>query len=221
MPQAGISALPACWAAARNAVSSRPFFCDYGANILSAKFLRQFRCTILDVCEVPIGDNVLLAPGVQIYTATHPVAVAPRIRGWSSANRCASATTSGLGAASSSAGRHHRGQQRHRGGVGCHQRHSGRRGGGQQPCRVLRPMTAESWRPANPADRDGADIAPAFLPLWPDARSCSGMALHSPAGPRPGPLRRRAGSRAPQRLCCPATRVLKLRTCSLACSTRR
>jgi len=33
------------------------------------------------VCEVHIGDNVLLAPGVQIYTAAHPVAVAPRIKG--------------------------------------------------------------------------------------------------------------------------------------------
>lgn len=28
---------------------------------------------ILDVCEVRIGDNCLLAPGVHIYTATHPL----------------------------------------------------------------------------------------------------------------------------------------------------
>jgi len=59
-----------------------PFFCDYGANIhVGANFYANFNCTILDVCEVHIGDNVLLAPGVQIYTAAHPVAVAPRIKG--------------------------------------------------------------------------------------------------------------------------------------------
>ena len=59
-----------------------PFFCDYGANIfVGENFYANFNCTILDVCEVHIGDNVLLAPGVQIYTATHPVAVAPRIKG--------------------------------------------------------------------------------------------------------------------------------------------
>jgi maltose O-acetyltransferase len=59
-----------------------PFFCDYGANIhVGANFYANFNCTILDVCEVHIGDNVLLAPGVQIYTAAHPIAVAPRIKG--------------------------------------------------------------------------------------------------------------------------------------------
>ncbi|TNI83084.1 sugar O-acetyltransferase [Aeromonas sobria] len=59
-----------------------PFFCDYGTNIHVGKnFYANFNCTILDVCEVHIGDNVLLAPGVQIYTAAHPVAVAPRIKG--------------------------------------------------------------------------------------------------------------------------------------------
>lgn len=59
-----------------------PFHCDYGANIhLGENFYANFNCTVLDVCEVHIGDNVLLAPGVQIYTAAHPVAVAPRIKG--------------------------------------------------------------------------------------------------------------------------------------------
>jgi maltose O-acetyltransferase len=28
---------------------------------------------MLDVCEIRIGDNVFLAPGVHIYTATHPL----------------------------------------------------------------------------------------------------------------------------------------------------
>lgn len=30
-------------------------------------------CCILDVNTVTIGDNVMLAPNVQIYTATHPL----------------------------------------------------------------------------------------------------------------------------------------------------
>lgn len=59
-----------------------PFFCDYGSNIhVGENFYANFGCTILDVCEVHIGDNVLLASHVQIYTATHPVAVAPRVAG--------------------------------------------------------------------------------------------------------------------------------------------
>lgn len=48
---------------------------------MGENFYANVGCTILDVCEVHIGDNVLLAPGVQIYTAAHPVAVAPRIKG--------------------------------------------------------------------------------------------------------------------------------------------
>ena len=61
-----------------------PFFCDYGANIfVGENFYANVNCTILDVCEVHIGDNVLLAPGVQIYTAAHPGAAAPRVGvGW-------------------------------------------------------------------------------------------------------------------------------------------
>ncbi len=33
----------------------------------------NFNCVILDVCEVRIGDHCMLAPGVHIYTATHPL----------------------------------------------------------------------------------------------------------------------------------------------------
>ncbi len=50
------------------------FRCDYGANIhVGENFFANFDCVILDVCEVRIGDNCLLAPGVHIYTATHPI----------------------------------------------------------------------------------------------------------------------------------------------------
>ncbi|EPC03214.1 maltose O-acetyltransferase [Litchfieldella anticariensis FP35 = DSM 16096] len=47
---------------------------DYGYNIhVGENFFANFDCTILDVCEVRFGDNCMLAPGVQIYTATHPL----------------------------------------------------------------------------------------------------------------------------------------------------
>lgn len=50
------------------------FKCDYGYNIhVGENFYANFDCVILDVCEVQIGDNCLLAPGVHIYTATHPL----------------------------------------------------------------------------------------------------------------------------------------------------
>lgn len=51
-----------------------PFFCEYGYNIKGGKNLyMNFNCCILDVSTVTFGDNVMLAPGVQIYTATHPL----------------------------------------------------------------------------------------------------------------------------------------------------
>lgn len=47
---------------------------DYGYNTyVGENFYANFDCTILDVCEVRIGDNCMLAPGVHIYTATHPI----------------------------------------------------------------------------------------------------------------------------------------------------
>ena len=50
-----------------------PFFCDYGNNItVGDKVFLNFNCTILDVMQVSIGNNVLIGPSVQIYTAMHP-----------------------------------------------------------------------------------------------------------------------------------------------------
>ena len=49
------------------------FFCDYGTNIHVGKnFYANYNLTILDCCPVRIGDNCMIAPNVQIYTATHP-----------------------------------------------------------------------------------------------------------------------------------------------------
>lgn len=51
-----------------------PFYCDYGSHISVGKnFFANYNCTILDVAKVTIGDNVLLAPNVSIYTAGHPI----------------------------------------------------------------------------------------------------------------------------------------------------
>lgn len=51
-----------------------PFRCDYGTHItLGENFYANYNCTILDIAPVTIGDNVMLAPGVGIYTAGHPV----------------------------------------------------------------------------------------------------------------------------------------------------
>lgn len=50
------------------------FRCDYGSNIhVGENFYANFDCVILDVCPVTIGKNCMLAPGVHIYTATHPL----------------------------------------------------------------------------------------------------------------------------------------------------
>lgn len=59
-----------------------PFYCDYGFNIeLEGMFFANFNCVILDVAKVTIGDGVLLGPGVQIYTATHPLEASIRKTG--------------------------------------------------------------------------------------------------------------------------------------------
>ncbi|MDG9671062.1 sugar O-acetyltransferase [Hahella sp. CR1] len=50
------------------------FNCDYGRHIhVGENFYANFGCVILDVAEVRIGDNCLIAPQVGIYTATHPI----------------------------------------------------------------------------------------------------------------------------------------------------
>lgn len=59
-----------------------PFYCDYGYNIEAGEnFYANFNCVILDVNSVKIGNNVLLGPNVQIYTATHPLDPDERLTG--------------------------------------------------------------------------------------------------------------------------------------------
>ncbi|MVN91593.1 sugar O-acetyltransferase [Mucilaginibacter aquatilis] len=51
-----------------------PFHCDYGYNIICGENVYfNVNCVVLDVMPVTIGNNVFFAPGVQVYTATHPL----------------------------------------------------------------------------------------------------------------------------------------------------
>ena len=51
-----------------------PFHCDYGYNIeCGENVFFNVNCVVLDVMKVKIGSNVMLGPGVHIYTATHPL----------------------------------------------------------------------------------------------------------------------------------------------------
>ena len=59
-----------------------PFYCDYGENIYAGEgVFINFGATILDGAKVTIGRKTLIAPGVHIYTARHPIEVVER-REW-------------------------------------------------------------------------------------------------------------------------------------------
>ncbi len=50
-----------------------PFYADYGNNIYFGNNCEvNMNCTFLDDNNIIIGDNALIAPNVQIYTAFHP-----------------------------------------------------------------------------------------------------------------------------------------------------
>ncbi len=56
-----------------------PFFADYGNNIYFGDNCEvNMNCTFLDDNKIIIGDNALIAPNVQIYTAFHPVSARER-----------------------------------------------------------------------------------------------------------------------------------------------
>lgn len=60
-----------------------PFRCDYGYNIeIGENFYSNYNLIILDCGKVIIGDNVLIAPNVGIYTAGHPLHYEPRNEGY-------------------------------------------------------------------------------------------------------------------------------------------
>jgi maltose O-acetyltransferase len=64
------------------AIIRPPFHCDYGYNIrLGRGVFMNFNGVILDICEVVIGDQTQIGPGVQILTADHPRDAAQRAEG--------------------------------------------------------------------------------------------------------------------------------------------
>jgi maltose O-acetyltransferase len=90
---ADYAATPSTDAAKRHAVLSRllgsvgdevwiepPFFCDYGVHVhIGPTTFVNANCVFLDSAEIRIGANVLIAPGVQLLTTTHPLRAAERI----------------------------------------------------------------------------------------------------------------------------------------------
>lgn len=57
-----------------------PFFVDYGNNIYFGNNCEvNMNCTFLDDNIIRIGDNALIAPNVQIYTAFHPANAVDRL----------------------------------------------------------------------------------------------------------------------------------------------
>ncbi|MCW2119486.1 sugar O-acetyltransferase [Flavobacterium sp. 7A] len=51
-----------------------PFHCDYGYNIYCGENVYfNVNCVVLDCAPITIGSNVFFAPGVHLYTATHPL----------------------------------------------------------------------------------------------------------------------------------------------------
>jgi maltose O-acetyltransferase len=56
-----------------------PFYVDYGKFIyLGENCEINMNCVFLDCNRITIGDNALIAPGVHIYTVTHPLSAEQR-----------------------------------------------------------------------------------------------------------------------------------------------
>lgn len=57
-----------------------PFYCDYGAHItIGAHTFVNLNVVMLDSADITIGSRVLIGPGAQLLTATHPLAMAERL----------------------------------------------------------------------------------------------------------------------------------------------
>lgn len=60
-----------------------PLHVDYGTNIsIGRETFVNFGLTVLDVCEVRLGDHVQIGPHVQLLCPTHPLNPTDRRRGW-------------------------------------------------------------------------------------------------------------------------------------------
>jgi len=62
------------------------FHCDYGYNIrVGRNCFINYNCVFLDCAAIEIGDDLQMAPAVQLYTAYHPLDRAARAAGWEAA----------------------------------------------------------------------------------------------------------------------------------------
>ncbi len=69
-----------------SAVIMPMFACDYGKNIrLGQRAFINYNCVFLDCALIEIGDDLQMAPAVQLYTALHPLDAAARRSGLESA----------------------------------------------------------------------------------------------------------------------------------------
>ena len=58
------------------------FHCDYGYNIrLGRNCFLNYNCVFLDCAPIEIGDDLQMAPAVQLYTAFHPLDRKTRVAG--------------------------------------------------------------------------------------------------------------------------------------------
>lgn len=70
----------------QDAVVKPTLRCDYGFNIaIGARTFLNYDCVLLDCHRITIGNEVQFAPGVHIYTATHPLDAMQRRSGLESA----------------------------------------------------------------------------------------------------------------------------------------
>lgn len=64
----------------KNVSIANPFICDYGWNIhMGDNVSVNMNCTFVDCNKITIGNNVLIASNVQIYTAAHPIELNDRL----------------------------------------------------------------------------------------------------------------------------------------------
>ena len=70
-----------CPNSAKDLYLEPPFYCDYGRYIYAGeKVFINFGAVILDGGKVTIGAHTLIAPGVHIYTAQHPLEIEERMK---------------------------------------------------------------------------------------------------------------------------------------------
>ena len=70
-------------ATGKNLLMEQRFVCDYGTNIyVGENFFANYNCTMLDVCEIHIGDNAMFGPNCQLLTPLHPLDAKERISDW-------------------------------------------------------------------------------------------------------------------------------------------